>query len=213
MQKALTEFIGTFFLVLTVGCTSLGAGPGIIAPLAIGSVLMVMIYAGGHVSGAHYNPAVTLGVLVRGRCTVANRVSSWIPRSSWRPSLPRWSCSTSRRTRRRLSWSGRPPPRWRSSSSPSRWSTSSSTWRRRKRRAATRPRTGHRLHRSRRRVLGWRGLGVCAQPGRRGRRDDPAPAALVQPAALRGLGACRRRGRRAGVQNHQSQRSLSEPRV
>ena len=78
MQKALTEFIGTFFLVLTVGCTSLGAGPGIIAPLAIGSVLMVMIYAGGHVSGAHYNPAVTLGVLVRGRCTVADMVSYWI---------------------------------------------------------------------------------------------------------------------------------------
>jgi len=78
MQKALTEFIGTFFLVLTVGCSVLGAGPGIIPPLAIGSALMVMIYAGGHVSGAHYNPAVTLGVLVRGRCTVADLVSYWI---------------------------------------------------------------------------------------------------------------------------------------
>ena len=39
------------------------------APLAIGSVLMVMIYAGGHISGAHYNPAVTLAVWLRGRCS------------------------------------------------------------------------------------------------------------------------------------------------
>jgi aquaporin Z len=68
MRKYLSEFIGTFFLLLTIGCTGIAAGPGVIAPLAIGSVLMVMIYAGGHVSGAHYNPAVTLGVFLRGRC-------------------------------------------------------------------------------------------------------------------------------------------------
>jgi aquaporin Z len=59
MRKYITEFIGTFFLVLTIGLTG--------NPLAIGSVLMVMIYAGGHISGAHYNPAVTLAVLIRGR--------------------------------------------------------------------------------------------------------------------------------------------------
>jgi len=72
MQKYLTEFIGTFFLVLTVGCTGIAAGPGVIAPLAIGSALMVMVYAGGHVSGGHYNPAVTLGVFLRGRCPAAD---------------------------------------------------------------------------------------------------------------------------------------------
>ena len=68
MQKYLTEFIGTFFLVLTVGCTGIAVGPGVIPQTAIGAVLMAMIYAGGPVSGAHYNPAVTLGVFLRGRC-------------------------------------------------------------------------------------------------------------------------------------------------
>jgi aquaporin Z len=67
MNKYITEAIGTFFLVLTVGCTVIGGGTGVIPPLAIGSALMIMIFAGGHISGGHYNPAVTLGVLLRGR--------------------------------------------------------------------------------------------------------------------------------------------------
>ena len=68
MKKYVAEFIGTFFLVLTVGCTVIGSPIGALAPLAIGSVLMVMVFAGGHVSGGHFNPAVTLGVWLRGKC-------------------------------------------------------------------------------------------------------------------------------------------------
>ena len=44
------------------------------APLAIGATLMVMIYAGGHISGGHYNPAVTLAVLIRGRINTMDAV-------------------------------------------------------------------------------------------------------------------------------------------
>ena len=68
MKKYITEFIGTFFLVLTIGCTVIPGAAGVIAPLAIGSALMIMIFAGGHISGGHYNPGVTLAVWLRGRC-------------------------------------------------------------------------------------------------------------------------------------------------
>lgn len=74
MNKYIAEFIGTFFLVLTIGCTVVGAGAGVIAPLAIGAALMVMVFAGGHISGAHYNPAVTLAVLIRGKLSAADVV-------------------------------------------------------------------------------------------------------------------------------------------
>jgi len=72
------EFIGTFFLVFTVGMSVIDPGAGILAPVAIGSVLAVMIYAGGHISGGHYNPAVTLGVLLRGWTTIQEAVGYWI---------------------------------------------------------------------------------------------------------------------------------------
>ena len=65
MKNYLTEFIGTFFLVLTIGLTVLDGT--LLAPIAIGSALMVMVYMGGHISGAHYNPAVSLAVFMRGR--------------------------------------------------------------------------------------------------------------------------------------------------
>ena len=68
MNKYIAEFIGTFFLVLAIGCSVIGNGAGPFAPLAIGSALMVMIFAGGYISGGHFNPAVTLGVWLRGKC-------------------------------------------------------------------------------------------------------------------------------------------------
>ena len=76
MHKYLVEFIGTFFLVLTVG-TSVISGVSV-APLAIGAVLMVMVYAGGHISGGHYNPGVTLGVFLRGKLPGSDVVPYWV---------------------------------------------------------------------------------------------------------------------------------------
>src|SRR5262245_17075804 len=75
MRKYLTEFIGTFFLVLTV-CVAVLSSPAL-APLAIGSVLMTMVYAGGHISGGHYNPAVSLAVFLRGKLPVMDLLSYW----------------------------------------------------------------------------------------------------------------------------------------
>ena len=66
-RKLGVEFIGTFFLVFTVGMAVATAGK--MAPLAIGGVLMVMVFAGGHISGGHYNPAVSVAVLLRGKLT------------------------------------------------------------------------------------------------------------------------------------------------
>src|SRR5450432_1725090 len=79
MKKYLVEFIGTFFLVLTIGMTVINpGGMGNLAALAIGSALMIMVYAGGHVSGGHYNPAVTLAVWLRGRCALTDVPGYWI---------------------------------------------------------------------------------------------------------------------------------------
>lgn len=72
----LTELIGTFFLVFAVAATGLAQNP--LAPLAVGATLMVMIYAGGHISGGHYNPAVTMAVLVRRRITLMDAVGYWV---------------------------------------------------------------------------------------------------------------------------------------
>jgi aquaporin Z len=68
MNKYVVEFVGTFFLVFTIGNVVIEPGAGNLAPLAIGAALMVMVFAGGHISGAHYNPAVTLAVFLRGKC-------------------------------------------------------------------------------------------------------------------------------------------------
>ncbi len=71
-RKLTVEFIGTFFLVFTVGMAVANAGD--LAPLAIGAVLMVLVFAGGHISGAHYNPAVSVAVFVRGKMTTPELV-------------------------------------------------------------------------------------------------------------------------------------------
>jgi aquaporin Z len=78
MNKIVAEFIGTFFLVLTVGCTVIPGAAGVIPPLAIGAALMVMVFATGHVSGGHLNPAVTLAVFLRGKCPAKDVIPYWI---------------------------------------------------------------------------------------------------------------------------------------
>ncbi len=77
LKKCLVEFIGTFFLVLTVGCCVYSSASGIIAPLAIGFVLAVMVYAGGYISGGHYNPAVSLACLIRGVLGAKDMAAYW----------------------------------------------------------------------------------------------------------------------------------------
>lgn len=76
MKKYIVEFIGTFFLVFTVGLAVRQNAP--LAPIAIGSVLMVMIFAGGHISGGHFNPAVTLAAFLRGRCERKDVLPYWL---------------------------------------------------------------------------------------------------------------------------------------
>jgi aquaporin Z len=78
MPKYIVEFIGTFFLVLTIGFAVVKPGAAAMAPVAIGATLMVMIFAGGHVSGGHYNPAVTLAAFIRGACPAADVIPYWI---------------------------------------------------------------------------------------------------------------------------------------
>lgn len=66
--KLIAEFIGTFFLALTICTAAVHGSAGQFAPFAIASTLMVMIYSVGHISGAHFNPAVTVAVWLRGAC-------------------------------------------------------------------------------------------------------------------------------------------------
>jgi aquaporin Z len=75
-RKYATEFIGTFFLTFAVGTAALTRSTSV--PLTAGATLMVMIYAGGHISGGHFNPAVTLAVLVRRRIEIRDAVAYWL---------------------------------------------------------------------------------------------------------------------------------------
>lgn len=76
--KYLVEFIGTFFLVFTVASVVLFNSPNVIGAIAIGFALMVCVYAGGHISGGHYNPAVSLAAAVRGALEWKQLVPYWI---------------------------------------------------------------------------------------------------------------------------------------
>lgn len=77
IRKLVVEAIGTFFLMLTVGLVATQTDMGAFPALAIGSALMIMVYAGGHISGGHYNPAVTLGVFIRGKATRTDVFAYW----------------------------------------------------------------------------------------------------------------------------------------
>jgi aquaporin Z len=77
-RKYLVEFIGTFFLVFTVASAVLIGGDGLIAPLSIGFALMIMVYAGGHISGGHYNPAVSFAAAIRGALEWKQLIPYWI---------------------------------------------------------------------------------------------------------------------------------------
>ena len=66
-KKLTVEFIGMFLFVFTIGMATNKAGAGALAPLAIGGVLMVLVFSGGHISGGHYNPAVSTAIFLRGK--------------------------------------------------------------------------------------------------------------------------------------------------
>ena len=80
MRKYVTEFIGTFGLVFTVGAAVMSKAA--LAPLAIGAALMVFVYAGGHISGGHYNPAVSLAAFLRGRLSRGDLGPYWLAQAA-----------------------------------------------------------------------------------------------------------------------------------
>jgi aquaporin Z len=78
-RKLAVEFIGMFLFVFTVGMATESANKtgAVLAPIAIGSVLMVLVFAGGYVSGGHYNPAVSTAVFLRGKIK-ANEYGAYV---------------------------------------------------------------------------------------------------------------------------------------
>src|SRR6266852_863257 len=74
-SRLITEFVGSFIFITIIALS----GPlGPLAPLAIGAALMAMVYMGGHISGAHYNPAVSFGVFLRRKLDAPNMVAYWV---------------------------------------------------------------------------------------------------------------------------------------
>ncbi len=76
MRRYLTEFLGTLFFVMSIGLIVASGNP--MAPLVIGATLMVVVYMGGHISGGHYNPAVSLALFLRGKLPRERLVPYWI---------------------------------------------------------------------------------------------------------------------------------------
>ena len=72
-MKVATEFVGTFIFLFAISLAAIGGSP--LAPLAIGGALMCMVYMGGHVSGGHYNPAVSFGALLAKKISIGNFVA------------------------------------------------------------------------------------------------------------------------------------------
>lgn len=73
--KLLTELVGTFVFLSVI---ALSKPMGALAPLAIGSVLMVVVYMGGHISGGHYNPAVSFGLWLRRKIDLVTMLTYWL---------------------------------------------------------------------------------------------------------------------------------------
>lgn len=78
LKKYFVELIGAFFLMFTVASAVSMAGEGVIPAISIGFVLMVLVYAGGHISGGHYNPAVSLAAAIRGALEWKQLIPYWI---------------------------------------------------------------------------------------------------------------------------------------
>jgi len=76
--KLLTELVGTFVFLSVIALVPTSGPSAPLAPVAIGTALMVMVYMGGHISGAHYNPAVSLGLFLRRKIGVVTLVAYWV---------------------------------------------------------------------------------------------------------------------------------------